>query len=94
MATTEHLLDRRAALALAGSAAGALASGPASAAVRPLDLSKSEDLLEAMVKVRSDTSGAQAMTWSMGHIWSRIDGRPSQRLLRTEAITHHPCAQA
>ncbi len=78
-------IDRRAALIVAGAAA--VSGTPSAAAARALDLEDPVDLLEAVVKVRNDISGEQAMTWSAGYVWSRIDGRESQILLRTEAIT-------
>ncbi len=86
---TNRTIDRRSALALAGMAAGSAAMGTTSAeaATRALDLEDPRDLLEAMVKVRNDTSGEPAMTWSAGHVWSHIDGRKSEILLRAEVIS-------
>ncbi len=79
-------LSRRSALALAGTGSFAAGVMTTSAATRALNLDDPRDLLEAVVKVRNDTSGEQAMTWSAGYIWSRIDGRKNEILLRAEVI--------
>lgn len=54
-----------------------LFSSVAWAEAQPLDLSKPEDNLEAFLKMRADTSGADTVTWWSGQVFAAVpDERP------------------